>query len=88
VLLSAWLTCSQALFFAPRYCCLQETRQQLESAQADNSRLVGQLTSLKQQLDQAAAAGPSTSSKQVQEVQAQAAQLVDKVSMAGLLQVV
>jgi hypothetical protein len=50
--------------------------------------LVGQLTSLKQQLDQAAAAGPSTSSKQVQEVQAQAAQLVDKVSMAGLLQVV
>jgi chromosome segregation ATPase len=57
---------------------LQETRKQLESAQADNSRLTQQLASLKKQLDQAAAA-PATSSKQVQEVQAQAAQLVEKV---------
>jgi hypothetical protein len=65
---------------------LQETRQQLESAQADNSRLVSQLTSLKQQLDQAATAAPATSSQQVQQVQAQAVQLVEKVSTARLLQ--
>jgi regulator of replication initiation timing len=64
--------------------CLQETRKQLESAQSDNSRLTAQLASLKKQLEQAAAA-PATSSKQVQEVQAQAAQLVEKVSAAGLL---